>query len=161
MPALALLHCTGNGENLDEPGLDASGAGLAVRGSSWIRLDPAASKAAAGHAAALDSAMPVQLLTAPLDATPAVWLSQPGRAASYTGRRLPSPHLFPSLANHSLASPPPSPPRDHPRVLAGLAPGALPPSLSLMTTQSLGANQLLVRVQHLFETGEDPVLSGA
>ena len=97
-----------------------------MRGSTWIRLDSASTKAAAGHAAALDSAMPAQLLTAPLDALPLAWLAQPGRAASFTG----------------------------------LSTGSVPPQLSIMTTQSLGKAQLLVRVQHLFEAGEDQTLSG-
>ena len=116
----------GNGEALNEPGLSAAGQGLAARGSTWIRLDAAAGKAAAGHAASLASAMPTQLLTAPLDATPPAWLAVPGRAATFSG----------------------------------VAPGAVPDSLSLMTVQSLGADSLLVRVQHVFEAGEGP-MSGA
>lgn len=125
----ARVSCTyvGNGEPLNEPGLNASGAGLAVRGTTLIRLDPSSSKVAEGHAASLDSAMSMQLVAAPLDSPPPVWLQQPGRRSSFSG----------------------------------IAAGAVPLQLSVMTAQSLGPASLLVRVQHLYEAGEDPILSGA
>lgn len=115
----------GNGEALNEPGLNASCNGLIARGSTWIMLDNKLKKASAGHVAALDSAMPLQLLTAPLDASPSAWLAAPGRASVYFG----------------------------------LAGGAVAQQLSVMTTQSLGAGKLLVRVQHVYEAGEDDVFS--
>lgn len=114
-----------NGEALDEPGLNATGAGLVARGTTWLLLDTPARAARAGHAAAVDRIAPPQLLAAPLDAAPPAWLRVPGRAAQF----------------------------------AGVAPGAVPPQLHLSTMQSLGGSELLLRVQHLYEAGEDAALS--
>jgi lysosomal alpha-mannosidase len=42
---------------------------------------------------------------------------------------------------------------------SGLADGALPPNVELMTVHSWNATAVLVRLAHLYEAGEDPVLS--
>ena len=114
----------GNGEALNEPGL-GSVPGLVVRGTQWLSIDEAGSKAAIGHALVADS------LLAPLVAfgdlagvSPAQW------AAAHTA------------------------------TCSALAAGRLPSAVAVPTLQSLGSGgKLLLRLQHVYEAGEDPTLS--
>jgi hypothetical protein len=56
----------GVGEPLNEPGLDARGAGLIVRGVHRLALDAPAAASARGKAAVQDALLPPQLTFSPL-----------------------------------------------------------------------------------------------
>ena len=108
----------GVGEPLNEPGLDAQGRGLIVRGVHRLSLDAPAAAAAAGKAAVQEMLYPLQLAFAAGAPAPAA-----GKGA-FSG----------------LAAP-------------------LPPALHLLTAHARGPKELLLRLAHLFEAGEDAALS--
>ena len=78
-----------------------------------------------------------------------------GGAAAALGRVLP---LTVALAPLPAGETPAAGAAAHTGQLAGLR-APLAPQLHVLTAQSLGGDQLLVRVQHLFEVGEDAALS--
>jgi hypothetical protein len=114
----------GVGEPINEPGLDATGHGLVIRGVHRVSLDTAAAAPANGKAAVQAITFRAQAAFSPLPqgTSPAAWL--PKIRASFSG----------------LAAP-------------------LPPNLHLLTTHAQGPHELLLRLAHLFEVNEDPVLS--
>ena len=114
----------GVNEPIDEPGLDATGKGLIIRGVHRVSLDTAAAAAANGKAAVQALTFRAQAAFSPLPpgTAPAAWLRT--IRAAYSG----------------LAAP-------------------LPPSVHLLTVHSQGPSELLLRLAHLFEAGEDATLS--
>ena len=114
----------GVGEPINEPGLDASGKGLIIRGVHRVSLDAAAAAPANGKAAVQALTFRAQAAFSPLPpgTNPATWLRT--IRASYSG----------------LGEP-------------------LPANVHLLTVHSQGPHELLLRLAHLFETGEDANLS--
>lgn len=121
----------GMGEVLNEPGLDASGSGLAVRGAHLLRLgrESVGGVAEGSLSVAEELMQPLTMLMAPLPAAAAASLPQ------WAG-------------GHTL----------HFQGLLGGSVG-LPANLRVLTLQSLGGSALLLRVMHAFAAGEDPSLS--
>jgi hypothetical protein len=91
----------GVNEPLNEPGLDASGSGLVVRGVHRVSLQPPAAAAAAGKAAVQDLLFPAQLTFSPLaaGASPAAWLA--AHAGSFSGLAAPLPRNVHLLTLHA------------------------------------------------------------
>ena len=114
----------GVGEPINEPGLDATGHGLIVRGVHRLSIDTSAGAAANGKAAVQNIMFKPQVAvsTLPPGTSPATWLNT--HRATFTG----------------LSTP-------------------LPANLHLLTVHAQSASSVLIRIAHLFEVGEDPVLS--
>lgn len=138
----------GVGEPLNEPGVD--GKGLITRGRHWLLAAPPASAPAAYKALHVRSlSLPSTVLAyAPLGAlTPAQWLaSYTPRATVLTAPLPPNVHLTTLHVQNEVGD---VRGRQAPGVSAG--PRRLAPPHQ--TT-------LLLRLSHMFDAGEDPVLSG-
>ena len=82
----------GNGEPLNEPGLDVSGSGLPIRSTHWLhfdRIDGGAADAH-GHTSALRAALyPLTTAFARITGTPASWVGT--HKATFSGSRAPLP----------------------------------------------------------------------
>lgn len=109
----------GVGEPLNEPGLDASGKGLIIRGTHRLSLDTPSAASGAGKDALQALMFPPSLFFSPGGGS-----TTPPTRSTWSG----------------LVTP-------------------LPPSIHLLTVQALGPSTLLLRLAHLFESGEDAALS--
>lgn len=114
----------GVGEPIDEPGLDATGNGLIVRGIHRLSIDTAAFAPAVGKAALQDMTFRPLVTYSALQGglTPATWLAKFFNTST------------------GLTAP-------------------LPANVHLLTVHALSPTVLVLRLAHLFETGEDPVNS--
>ena len=93
----------GVGEPLNEPGLDATGSGLIVRGLHRVSLTPTATAAAVGKAALQDVTFRPQLTFSSLSSTtPTQWLS--AHTGTFSGLAAPLPANVHLLTLQALSS---------------------------------------------------------